>query len=95
MFVNENFIPFDDQWAYLLEVKKVSENFVDEIFTLHGLSSELGELSTTSESKPWEVPVPQIITNEDFPQEVVCVKSGFFVAFGGKFRKVISETTDI
>ena len=56
-------------------MKKISEIFVDKLLALHGLSSELGELSTTSESKPWEAPVPQTITNQDFPKEVVCVKS--------------------
>lgn len=75
VFVDEDFIPFDNQWAYLLEVKIVSEIFIDEILALYGLSSELGELSTTSESKPWEVPAPQKITNKDFPKELVCVKS--------------------
>jgi DNA primase small subunit len=75
VFVDETFTPFEEQWAYLLNVEKVSEPFIDEVLALHGLSSELGELSTTSESKPWEAPVAQKITNEDFPKEVVCVKS--------------------
>lgn len=52
VFVDETFTPFEDQWAYLLNVRKVSELFIDEILDIHGLSSELGELSTTSESKP-------------------------------------------
>ena len=75
VFVDETFTPFEDQWAYLLNVRKVSELFIDEILALHGLSSELGELSTTSESKPWEAPIPQKITNEDFSKELVLVKS--------------------
>ena len=62
VFVNENFIFYEDQWDYLLQIKRISETTVDAILTKHGTTSELGDLSTTSESKPWETPVPQKIT---------------------------------
>lgn len=75
VFVDETFIAVEDQWAYLLNVRRVSEVFINKVLALHELSSELGELSTTSESKPWEAPVPQKITNQDFPKELVSVKS--------------------
>lgn len=92
VFVDETFTSIEDQWAYLLNVRKVSEPFIDEVLALHGLSSELGELSTTSESKPWEVPVAQKITNEDFPKEVVCVKSDMlYVPLAGISGKVLNH----
>lgn len=74
IFVDETFTAYDDQWKYLLEVKRIPESMVDEILARHGLSSELGELLKTSETKPWETPLPQNITDADFPKEVVIVK---------------------
>lgn len=92
VFVDETFTPIEDQWTYLLNVEKVSEPFIDEGLALHGLSSELGELSTTSESKPWEASVAQKITNEDFPKEVVCVKSDMlYVSLVGLSGKVLNH----
>ena len=37
VFVNEYFIPFDDQWTYLESIEKVSEKQVDALLTLHVL----------------------------------------------------------
>lgn len=92
VFVDENFTPFEDQWAYLLSVQKNSESFIDKVLALHGLSSELGELSTMSDSKPWEAPVAQNITNEDFPKEVACVKSDMlYVSLEGLSGKVLNH----
>ena len=39
------------------------------------MTSELGELSTTSETKPWETPSAQKIARDDFPNELLLIKS--------------------
>ena len=57
VFVDENFMVYEDQWNYLLQIKRISETTIDVILAKHGTDSELGELSTTSESTPWETPV--------------------------------------
>lgn len=59
VFVDENFMVYEDQWNYLLQIKRISETTIDAILVKHGTDSEWGELSTTSESTPWETPVPQ------------------------------------
>lgn len=75
IFVNEDFIPLDDQWTYLETIEKVSEKQVDELLTLHEQIPELGELSTSSEAKPWELPVSPQLSTEDFPKRMVLSKS--------------------
>lgn len=75
IFVNEDFIPLDDQWTYLETIERVSEKQVDELLTLHEQIPELGELSTSSEAKPWELPVSPQLSTEDFPKRMVLVKS--------------------
>ena len=75
VFVDENFMPYEDQWTYLVGVQKVPEILVDRILLKHGITSELGDLSTTSEAKPWETPSTQKIAKEDFPKELLLIKS--------------------
>ena len=92
VFVNENFIFYEDQWDHLLQIKRISETTVDAILTKHGTTSELGELSTTSESKPWETPVPQKITPNDFPANLVLIRSNMlYVPLSGLSARVINH----
>lgn len=66
VFVDKHFIPYNDQWMYLAAIEKVSEKQIDKLLRIYGQGSELGELSTTNEAKPWELPVlPELLT-EDF-----------------------------
>ena len=56
VFVNEYFDPFPDQWEYLLNVGKLPASALEEILKQTANIMPLGDLSKTSESKPWEVP---------------------------------------
>ncbi len=92
VFVNENFIFYEDQWNHLLQIKRISETTVDAILTKHGTTSELGELSTTSESKPWETPVPQKITPNDFPANLVLIRSNMlYIPLSGLSARVVNH----
>ncbi len=75
VFVDEDFNAYKNQWAYLYDVKKMSKIDVDEILSLYGSSSEVGELATTSEDKPWEIPIVKDVTKNDFPKELTIVKA--------------------
>lgn len=65
VFVDDDFLPYKDQWSYLYQVRRVNEEFVDTLLIQHPQDG-LGALSTSSESKPWETPVAQQITHNDF-----------------------------
>ena len=67
VFVDEQFHPYDDQWAYLSTVKKVSADTVETLVAYLGKDGELGKLVSDSDSKPWETKKKIIITRSDFP----------------------------
>ena len=75
VFVNEYFEPYDDQWEYLLNVGKLSEVTMDEILKRTANILPLGDLSKTSETRPWEVPMATKIEKWDFPPEIVVTRS--------------------
>lgn len=65
VFVDDNFLPYKDQWSYLYQVRRFNEKSVDTLLERHP-QEDLGALSVSSESKPWETPLPQQITLNDF-----------------------------
>ena len=92
VFVDENFVAYENQWYYLLEIKRISEVAVDAILAKHATASELGELTTTSESKPWETPVPQKIAHNDFPANPVLIRSNMlYIPLQGFSAKAVNH----
>ncbi len=74
VFVDNDFLVYKDQWAFLYNLKKIQESTIDQLLRLHS-QEELGKLSMSSESKPWVTPLPQNITQEDFHAKVEIVKA--------------------
>ena len=75
VFVNEYFDPFPDQWEYLLNVGKLPASALEEILKQTANIMPLGDLSKTSENKPWEVPTTAKIEKFDFLSEIVITRS--------------------
>lgn len=73
VFVDNDFLVYKDQWAFLYNLKKIQESTIDQLLHLH-YQEELGKLSMSSESKPWVTPLPQNITQEDFHAKVEIIK---------------------
>ena len=74
VFVDDDFLAYEDQWSFLYNIKKVREDSVDKLLNLH-VNEELGALSTSSESKPWVTPSPQNITKADFYYTLKIIKA--------------------
>lgn len=72
VFVDGNFKPYPDQWAFLLGIQKLSEATIDVILQEHASTS--GELTKSSEGKPWETPKPETIDQSDFPTSITLTR---------------------
>ena len=75
VFVDENFEAYPDQWDYLLHIEKLPETALEDILKRTANILPLGELSKTSESKPWEVPGAPQISKADFSSELTITRA--------------------
>jgi superfamily II DNA or RNA helicase len=92
VFVNEYFEPFPDQWEYLLNVGKLSASALEEILKQTANIMPLGDLSKTSENKPWEVPTATKIEKSDFSSEIVITRSNMlYIPLGQLSSKVLNH----
>jgi len=92
-FIDGNFVSFDDQWAFLGLVKRLTEN--DLVLLLSRLShgNELGVLKQDEEDtqKPWET-VKIRLTHTDFPREIEIVKANMlFVPKQGISQRALNR----
>ncbi|WP_289834889.1 DEAD/DEAH box helicase family protein [uncultured Phocaeicola sp.] len=92
VFVDDNFIPYPDQWAYLQQMMKMSLAQVDYTLSLHANQEPLGALSKTSESAPWERPKPKPMKSGDFPKVIAIIRaSGLYISMAGLSTKVVNH----
>ena len=74
VFVDDDFLAYKDQWAFLYHINKMKDTEVDMLLNLH-VCEELGALTTSSESKPWVTPITQDISKSDFYSEIEITKA--------------------
>lgn len=74
VFVDEDFIPLTDQWEYLQRMTKMTAAEVEKLVSRYD-REPLGELSKSSESAPWERPLPKPMSTADFPKHITIVRS--------------------
>ncbi len=75
VFVDVHFQAYEDQWAYLSTVKRLSADAVEALVMSFGKEGELGKLISESDSKPWETKKKIKITRSDFPMILNVVRA--------------------
>lgn len=91
VFVDDDFIPFTDQWAYLQRMTKMTAAEVEKLVTRYD-REPLGELSKSSESAPWERPLPKPMNKADFPKSITIIRSsGIYIPTKGLSAKAVNH----
>lgn len=76
IFVNEQFAPYPDQWAFLASTRKLSADEFEAACQLHARGNIFGNLLPSEETpKPWEKKTPVRLTAMDFPAELEIIRS--------------------
>lgn len=91
VFVDDNFLVYKDQWAYLHQVGTLSEPSIDALIQMHDCE-ELGNLSTSSESQPWVTPVSEAITTTDFEKTItITIADKIYIPLNSLSAKVLNH----
>lgn len=89
VFVDEGFVACQDQWSLLSSARKLSVSKLKSILAVHPYQIEL---SSSSETKPWEMPKPDRISFEDFHSPVKLVRAnGLYVPIKSISGKVLKH----
>lgn len=79
LFVDENFVPYQDQWAFLSSLPKVTPEELDRCLRELCRGGDIGELAvveTEEKEVPWQrMHSRRKLTNKDFPAQTTLVLS--------------------
>ena len=91
VFVDDEFQAYREQWDYLYQVKKIREDFVDSLLSIHA-TDNLDNLTTSSEAKPWATPVPLNISSTDFNGSIEITKANkIYIPLKSVSAKVVNH----
>lgn len=92
VFLDDDFNPIVDQWAYLQGFQKVTMKQFYDMIVAHCDQSPLGELSKTSDDEPWEKPRAKAMDNSDFPKTIkLTLANGVYVPLEGLRARPINH----
>jgi len=91
VFIDEKFKPYEDQWEFLSQLKKLTEEEVTALIPRLCRGNELGFLKEDDEpEKPWET--KQIkLSKHDFPEKISIFKANMlFIEKAGMSQKALN-----
>ncbi len=92
VFVDGEFRPYADQWAYLQNAGKMSVEKTEALLGSLQPGPEFGELSTSTEEAPWETPKRPDLSRKDFPAHVRLTRAnGIYVPLSGLPQKTVNH----
>ena len=76
VFIDEHFHPYEDQWGFLAQIRKLSEDEISAMIPQLCHGSELGDLKQDDEeaARPWDRSRSKL-SRHDFPQAMQVVKA--------------------
>jgi superfamily II DNA or RNA helicase len=76
VFIDERFQPYEDQWSFLAQIRRLAEDEIGTLISKLCSGSELGELKQDEEeaTKPWETRQSKL-TRHEFPTVIQLVKA--------------------
>lgn len=72
LFVDENYSPYPDQWAYLSDVRRLSRDDINHHMTKMGVSTMPAPETSTDTEKPWDRK-SELLPESDGTRQIVCV----------------------
>lgn len=93
VFIDEDFQPHPDQWAFLFSIRKLTDDSIETLIAKLCKGNELGTLKEDVEekTKPWETS-KVILQNKDFPETVEIVKVNMlFITKAGISQKALNR----
>ncbi|MEK7718040.1 MAG: DEAD/DEAH box helicase family protein [Bacteroidota bacterium] len=93
IFIDDHFQPYDDQWAFLASIRRLSENDLQILISKLCHGNELGPLKKDDEedAKPWETEKPRL-RKDDFPNKLEVVRSNMlFIPKEGFSQRALNQ----
>ena len=94
VFIDEYFMPYPDQWAFLSDIHKMTESDMDAVISKLCEQTELGELytdDTENADKPWEL-IPQQTESFSLPEHMEIVLANMlYIPKSGLPQKALNK----